>query len=172
MKQAIKAGDCLAVSGKAEFYNGMQIVHPEYDRLNKEDDPLNSGIITPLYSIKGELKKSRVDSRFLRKIFGSLFKNINQIPDFFGRDFCKNHNLISLDEALRQIHFPDSKKKLKKSINRLKYNEHFFFQLSMIAKKSIFKNLPSKSLKKTGIQTKLIFNKIDFELTKAQKKVL
>ena len=30
MKQAIKAGDCLAVSGKAEFYNGMQIVHPEY----------------------------------------------------------------------------------------------------------------------------------------------
>ena len=172
MKQAIKAGDCLAVSGKAEFYNGMQIVHPEYDRLNKEDDPLNSGIITPLYSIPGELKKSRVDSRFLRKIFGSLFKNINQIPDFFGRDFCKNHNLISLDEALRQIHFPDNKKKLKKSINRLKYNEHFFFQLSMIAKRSIFKNLPSKSLKKTGIQTKLIFNKIDFELTKAQKKVL
>ena len=42
----------------------------------------------------------------------------------------------------------------------------------MIAKRSIFKNLPSKSLKKTGIQTKLIFNKIDFELTKAQKKVL
>ena len=172
MKQAIKAGDCLAVSGKAEFYNGMQIVHPEYDRLNKEDDPLNSGIITPLYSITGELKKSRVDSRFLRKIFGSLFKNINQIPDFFGKDFCKNHNLISLDEALRQIHFPDNKKMLKKSINRLKYNEHFFFQLSMIAKRSIFKNLPSKSLKKTGIQTKLIFNKIDFELTKAQKKVL
>ena len=172
MKQAIKAGDYLAVSGKAEFYNGMQIVHPEYDRLNKEDDPLNSGIITPLYSITGELKKSRVDSRFLRKIFGSLFKNINQIPDFFGKDFCKNHNLISLDEALRQIHFPDNKKKLKKSINRLKYNEHFFFQLSMIAKRSIFKNLPSKSLKKTGIQTKLIFNKIDFELTKAQKKVL
>ena len=172
MKQAIKAGDCLAVSGKAEFYNGMQIVHPEYDRLNKEDDPLNSGIITPLYSITGELKKTRVDSRFLRKIFGSLFKNINQIPDFFGKDFCKNHNLISLDEALRQIHFPDNKKKLKKAINRLKYNEHFFFQLSMIAKRSIFKNLPSKSLKKTGIQTKLIFNKIDFELTKAQKKVL
>ena len=43
--------------------------------------------------ITGELKKSRVDSRFLRKIFGSLFKNINQIPDFFGKDFCKNHNL-------------------------------------------------------------------------------
>ena len=172
MKQAIKAGDCLAVSGKAEFYNGMQIVHPEYDRLNKEDDPLNSGIITPLYSITGELKMSRVDSRFLRKIFGSLFKNINQIPDFFGKDFCKNHNLISLDEALRQIHFPDNKKMLKKSINRLKYNEHFFFQLSMIAKRSIFKNLPSKTLKKTGIQTKLIFNKIEFELTKAQKKVL
>ncbi len=172
MNQTIKAGDFLAVSGKAEFYNGMQIVHPEYDRLNKKDNPLNSGIITSLYSISRELKKSRVDSRFLRKIFSSLFKNLNEIPDFLGRDFCSDHNLISIDEALRQIHFPDDKKKLKKSIDRLKYNEHFFFQLSMIAKRSIVKNLPSKSLKKTGIQTKLIFNKIDFELTKAQKKVL
>ena len=96
MNQTIKAGDILAVSGKAEFYNGMQIVHPEYDRLNKEDNPINSGIITPLYSISGELKKSRVDSRFLRKIFSSLFKNLNEIPDFLGRDFCSDHNLISI----------------------------------------------------------------------------
>mgnify|MGYP003307975562 CR=1 FL=1 len=69
--QSLKVGDLLTMHGKVAAYKGSpQIVHPEYDRLNKEDDPLNSGIITPLYSITGELKKSRVDSRFLRKIFG------------------------------------------------------------------------------------------------------
>ena len=31
MNQSIKVGDYLAVSGKVEFYNGLQIIHPEYD---------------------------------------------------------------------------------------------------------------------------------------------
>ena len=172
MNQSVKKGDYLAITGKVEFYNGLQIIHPEYDKLNIEDDPLNSGIITPLYSISAELKKSRIDSRFLRKTISNIFKNIKEIPDFFGSDILENKKLISLDESLRQIHFPVNKKKLKSAIKRLKFNEHFFFQLSMIAKRSLIKKLPSKSFKKTGIQTKLIFNNIEFELTGAQKRVL
>ena len=172
MNQSVKKGDYLAITGKVEFYNGLQIIHPEYDKLNIEDDPLNSGIITPLYSISAELKKNRIDSRFLRKIISNIFKNIKEIPDFFERDILENKKLISLDESLRQIHFPANKQKLKSAIKRLKFNEHFFFQLSMIAKRSLIKKLPSKSFKKTGIQTKLIFNNIEFELTGAQKRVL
>tara|TARA_B000000475_G_scaffold183326_1_gene147742 strand:+ start:20926 stop:23016 length:2091 start_codon:yes stop_codon:yes gene_type:complete len=172
MNQSIKDGDILAVSGKVEYYNGPQIVHPEYDKLNQDDDPLNSGIITPIYPTSEELKKSKVDSRFIRKIMSDLFKNIIDIPDFFGKDFCKNQKLISLNEALRQIHFPNSNLDLKQAITRLKFNEHFFFQLSMVAKRSIINKFPSKPLKKAGIQTKLVFNKIDFELTMAQKRVL
>ena len=38
MNQYINTGDILAVSGKAEFYNGMQIVHPEYDKLNQDEE--------------------------------------------------------------------------------------------------------------------------------------
>ena len=172
MHQSVKKGDYLAITGKVEFYNGLQIIHPEYDKLNIEDDPLNSGIITPLYSISAELKKNRIDSRFLRKTISNIFKNIKEIPDFFERDILENKKLISLDESLRQIHFPANKQKLKSAIKRLKFNEHFFFQLSMIAKRSLIKKLPSKSFKKTGIQTKLIFNNIEFELTGAQKRVL
>ena len=172
MKHSVKKGDYLAITGRVEFYNGLQIIHPEYDKLNIEDDPLNSGIITPLYSISAELKKSRIDSRFLRKTISNIFKNIKEIPDFFERDILENKKLISLDESLRQIHFPANKQKLKSAIKRLKFNEHFFFQLSMIAKRSLIKKLPSKSFKKTGIQTKLIFNNIEFELTGAQKRVL
>ena len=42
----------------------------------------------------------------------------------------------------------------------------------MVVRRSLISELPSKALKKTGIQTKLVYNKIDFELTKAQKRVL
>ncbi len=170
--QSINIGDILAVSGKAEFYNGMQIVHPEYDKLNQDDDPLNSGIITPLYSTTEDLKKSKVDSRFLRKTMSNLLKSLEYVPDFFGKDFRNDQKLISMNEALRQIHFPSNELNLKRAIKRLKFNEHFFFQLSMVVRKSLIKKLPSKPLKKAGIQTKLVFNKIDFELTTAQKRVL
>ena len=172
MNQSIKVGDYLAVSGKVEFYNGLQIIHPEYDRLEKDEDPLNSSIITPIYSIPGDLRKSKIDSRFLRRVINNAFKNLKKIPDFFGNDFLKDQKLISLDESLRKIHFPTNRQILKDAIKRLKFNEHFFFQLSMVAKRSLMKKLPSTSLKKTGIQTKLIFNNIDFELTRAQKRVL
>ena len=172
MNQSIKVGDYLAVSGKVEFYNGLQIIHPEYDRLDKDEDPLNSSIITPIYSIPGDLRKSKIDSRFLRRVINNAFKNLKKIPDFFGNDFLKDQKLISLDESLRKIHFPTNRQILKDAIKRLKFNEHFFFQLSMVAKRSLMKKLPSTSLKKTGIQTKLIFNNIDFELTRAQKRVL
>ena len=172
MNQSIKVGDYLAVSGKVEFYNGLQIIHPEYDRLDKDEDPLNSSIITPIYSIPGDLRKSKIDSRFLRRVINNAFKNLNKIPDFFENDFLKDQKLISLDESLRKIHFPTNRQILKDAIKRLKFNEHFFFQLSMVAKRSLMKKLPSTSLKKTGIQTKLIFNNIDFELTRAQKRVL
>ena len=51
MKRTIKIGDRLAVSGKVEFFNGFQIVHPEYDKLKDNEDPVNSGLVIPLYSI-------------------------------------------------------------------------------------------------------------------------
>ena len=169
LSKSIKIGDHLAVSGKVEFYNKLQIIHPEYDRLNDEDDPLNSGIITPLYPISGTLRKSRMDSLFFRKSIRNICSELGEISDFFGIQFRKKYNIISQNDALRQIHFPDSNELLQKAINRLKFNEHFFFQLLMLSRRALNKKLPSKSLKKTGIQTKMIYNNINFNLTNAQK---
>ena len=172
LSKSIKIGDRLAISGKVEFYNKLQIIHPEYDRLNNEDDPLNSGIITPLYPIPGALRKNRMDSLFFRKSIRNICSELGEISDFFGVQFIKKYNIISLNDALRQIHFPDSNELLEKAIDRLKFNEHFFFQLLMFTRKALNKKLPSKSLKKTGIQTKMIYNNINFELTNAQKRSL
>ena len=47
IKNAIQKGDRLAVHGKVEFYNGFQIVHPDYDKLDSDADPINTGAIIP-----------------------------------------------------------------------------------------------------------------------------
>ena len=128
INKLIKVGDRLAASGKIDFYKGFQIVHPEYDKLQENEDPLNSGSIIPLYSITAALKESGLDNQRIRRSIKSIFDLLIEVPDYFSDSFKKKHGLIKLDEAIRTIHFANSKENLKKAIYRLKFDEHFFYK--------------------------------------------
>ncbi|MDP6992231.1 MAG: ATP-dependent DNA helicase RecG [Candidatus Marinimicrobia bacterium] len=172
IKKAIKVGDRLAVSGKVEFFNGYQIVHPEYDKLKADEDPVNSGLVIPLYSIPAELKKTRLDSRGLRRLIKSISDSLKEIPDHFSPDFLKANGLTHINSALRNIHFAESEDVLQAAIYRLKFDEHFFLQMLMALRKSSIQKTGTKALTKVGPQIKLISDSLNFELTNAQKKVI
>jgi len=172
IKKSIKVGDRLAVSGKVEFYNGFQIVHPEYDKLKEDEDPINSGLIIPLYSIPAELKKGRLDSRGLRRLIKNISDSLKEISDHFSPEFRNQQQLCDLNQALRNIHFAESEAVLSKAVNRLKYDEHFFLQMLMALRKSSLQQTGTKALTRVGPKVKLISDSLDFELTDAQKKVI
>ena len=172
IKKSITIGDRLAVSGKVDFFNGLQMVHPEYEKLKNDEDPVNSGQIIPLYSIPAELNKAGIDSRSIRRMIKITFNNLKVIPDHFPDHFKKDFNLIPLDTALRNIHFSESEDKLNAAIMRLKFDEHFFLQLLMAIRKSSSQRIGTKALKKIGPKFKIISESLDFELTNAQKKVI
>ena len=172
IKKSIKIGDQFAVHGKIEFYNGLQIVHPEYDKLNIDDDPLNTGSVIPLYPLTQELQKAGIENRFFRKIIRRMLKEINNIPDFFPPKFLQKHKLVSRYEALHWIHFAEKEKDVKGAIYRLKFDEHFFLQLLMALKKESNCRVGTKPLDKTGPHVKLIYDQLNFELTDAQNRVL
>ena len=172
IKKSIEIGDQFAVHGKIEFYNGLQIVHPEYDKLNIDDDPLNTGSVIPLYPLTQELQKAGIENRFFRKIIRRMLKEINNIPDFFPPEFLQKHKLVSRDEALHWIHFAEKEKDVKRAIYRLKFDEHFFLQLLMALKKESNCRVGTKPLDKTGPHVKLIYDQLNFELTDAQNRVL
>ncbi len=57
--QSLKEGDLLAVHGKVADYKGsVQIVHPEYDKLNANEISLSTGFVIPVYPLTEDLKKS------------------------------------------------------------------------------------------------------------------
>ena len=172
IKKSIEIGDQFAVHGKIEFYNGLQIVHPEYDKLNIDDDPLNTGSVIPLYPLTQELQKAGIENRFFRKIIRGMLKEINNISDFFPPKFLQKHKLVSRYEALHWIHFADKEKDVKRAIYRLKFDEHFFLQLLMALKKESNCRVGTKPLDKTGPHVKLIYDQLNFELTDAQNRVL
>ena len=92
IKKSITIGDRLAVSGKVDFFNGLQMVHPEYEKLKNDEDPVNSGQIIPLYSITAELNKAGIDSRSIRRMIKMTFNNLKVIPDHFPDHFKKDFN--------------------------------------------------------------------------------
>ncbi|MEC7799106.1 MAG: ATP-dependent DNA helicase RecG [Candidatus Neomarinimicrobiota bacterium] len=172
INKLIKVGDRLAASGKIDFYKGFQIVHPEYDKLQENEDPLNSGSIIPIYSITAALKESGLDNQRIRRSIKSIFDLLIEVPDYFSDSFKKKHGLIKLDEAIRTIHFANSQENLKKAIYRLKFDEHFFLQMLMALRKSSIKQIKTKPFKKISPYIKIITDNLDFELTGSQKKVI
>jgi len=129
IKNSIKKGDRLAVHGKIEFYNGLQIIHPDYDKLDSDADPLNTGAIIALYPLSAELKRAKLEHRSFRRIINSIDSFILSVTDHLDESITKEEGLISLRKALKGIHFPNSNSDLKASIQRLKFDEHFFLQL-------------------------------------------
>ena len=168
----IQEGDRLAVTGKVGFYKGFQIIHPEWDKLDKDEDPVNTQAIIPLYPLTQELKESGLEHRRLRKVISGILDSITGIKDHFPSWMLKKFSLFPLSQSLKEIHFPSSEGGLKQSVNRLKFDEHFFLQLLMVLRKASFEETASQPLGIKGDNVKSIYNNLDFSLTSAQKKVI
>ena len=172
IKNAIQKGDRLAIHGKVEFYNGFQIVHPDFDKLDSDADPINTGTIIPLYPLSAELKKVRIDHRIFRRIIKNIKDLFSVIQDHFEESIINEEKLISLQTALQHIHFPESRENLHAAIYRLKFDEHFFLQLLMVLRKNSYEKVRTNALTKSGPQVQQIENELGFELTAAQQKVI
>lgn len=172
IKNAVQKGDRLAVHGKVEFYNGFQIVHPDFDKLDSDADPINTGKIIPLYPLSAELKKVKVDHRSFRRMIKEIEDIFSLITDHFGNDEIISEELLPLQKALQYIHFPESIDDLRSARKRLKFDEHFFLQLLMMLRKKSYDKIGTNALTKSGPQVKQIENELGFELTDAQQKVI
>jgi len=172
IKNAVNKGDRLAIHGKVEFYNGFQIVHPDFDKLDSDADPINTGTIIPLYPLTAELKKARIDHRSFRRIIKENEEVSSIINDHFDEGVLKEQKLIHLKTALQHIHFPESRENLHAAMYRLKFDEHFFLQLLMALRKKSYEKIGTNALTKSGPQVQQIENELGFELTAAQQKVI
>ena len=165
--------DQVAVFGKIEFFNGLNITHPEFDILDDSEDNFNTGQIIAMYPSSSDLKSKGLDSRGFRRLANNIINNKKyNIEDFFPPQMIKQENLQPLNQALQKIHFPNNHENIEQAMYRLKFNEHFFIQLLMALKKKNIKKNNGIAYKKRGDYLKKIYKSLNFELTEAQIRVL
>tara|TARA_B110001454_G_scaffold42169_1_gene41424 strand:+ start:10722 stop:12815 length:2094 start_codon:yes stop_codon:yes gene_type:complete len=166
-------GDIVALYGKIEFYQGFRIIHPEFDILDVDDDPINTSRIVPLYSSNNVLKKAGFDTRGIRKLLIQIFnKKKNILLEFFNSSILKKEGLIELNKSVYLIHNPIDQYSMDSALYRLKFNEHFFIQLLKALNKKKIESYKGKEYKELGKYAVEIYKSLSFNLTESQIKSL
>ena len=172
VKNQFKVGDKIAINGKVEWYNGFSITHPEFERLMDDEDPIETGTVVPVYPLTQDLKSAGLNQRSIRRMLKSIFSELEIIPEIIPEPILRDNDLIPLDQALRNIHFSSDLTELRSATKRLKFDEHFFLQILLALRKKSILQLGAKRLIDIGPYFRPISETLDFNLTKAQKRVI
>ena len=169
-----KAHEEYIVFGKPTVFNGrINVAHPDIDPA--KDLSLSGMGLQPYYNTTEKMKRSGLNSHALGKLVANAFALLQgTMPETLSRKIMDDHHLVSLDEALRNIHFPQNPEKLRKAQYRLKFEELFYIQLN------ILRYAKDRQRKFRGLYFERvgeIFNtfysqNLPFQLTGAQKRVI
>jgi ATP-dependent DNA helicase RecG len=162
------------IFGKPTVFNGrIQVTHPDIDPVSEAQ--LTSMGLRPYYVTTERMKKSFLNSHALEQMMRTaLGLLVEPLGETLSTRLIETHHLMSLDEAMRQIHFPESPDKLRRAQMRLKFEELFFVQLNILrySKSRQQKYLGLRFDRVGDIFHTFYSQYLPFSLTGAQKRVI
>lgn len=170
----LKHGVEYVVFGKPSlFKSSLSISHPEIEPFESFQLSKREGV-EPVYNTTEKMKAKRMDSRALLKIVRTVFLNLPPIPENLPESLIRKHRLMPRPEAYRQIHFPQSPDLAEAARRRFKFEELFFLQLELVARKQFrYRTSKGNRFEKVGDLFNNFYTKqLPFELTGAQKRVV
>lgn len=163
------------VFGRPTVFNGtFNISHPEIDLVSAENTTFAS-TLQAVYNSTEKLKSRSLDSKGIARLQKSLVILIkNNIPETLSIEVMERFQMFAREEAIKQIHCPQSPEMLKKAEFRLKFEELFFIQLKLLKQKGLReKTFRGFMFSKVGDYFNNFYNNfLPFELTNAQKRVI
>ncbi len=174
IQEKLKVGQEYVVFGKPTIFNqGYNMVHPEVDLAT--EDKLNSiSALMGVYSSTEKLHTSGLGNKAFAKLQATLLdKVLPSVEETLPQYVIDRKRLCPLKYALRNIHFPESVQALSKAQERLKFEELFYLQLSLLKQKLVRTNGSKGVVFRTiGSAFNNTYRNIPFPLTGAQKRVL
>ena len=163
------------VFGRPSFFRGeFSMVHPEIEVIEKALSQKRESGLQGIYSTTEKLS-STLGAKGMYNIICSLWGVVRgHIGEYLPEYIIRKCGLMSLSEALYNIHFPQSAEKLRQAQYRLKFDELFGIQLNIQARRS----------ERTGRRDGFMFpkvgdkfntfyhTKLPFELTEGQKQAV
>lgn len=165
LKTKFKLGETYKFFGKVKRkINQIEIISPVFDEKNSCK---NTGRIIPVYPTIYELSQNT-----LRQIIENALKETENITETLPEYLIKNYKLCNIKEALNNIHFPKNFKKCNEAKKRLVFEELLILQLALLNLKNKYTVNSNGIAFSKDIKMSEIIEKLPFQLTNAQTKVL
>lgn len=167
-------GAVFTFFGKPSVFNGrLNMVHPEIDAV-QADAAVGKPVILGVYPSTEKLKNAGITGKVMNKLMANALRMVlpeteETLPDYV----LKENGLMGLAPALRNVHFPTDAEALRRARYRLKFEELFLLQLSLLKQKFI-RSRGENGIKmpRVGEDFNLCYNALPYQLTGAQKRVI
>ncbi len=169
-----KKGQKFAATGNISFFMGLQMIHPDLERLEEDSDRMiHAGRIIPVYPQTAELNKVALNSKGIRRLTTLIFDQLTeQLPDHLPPDVRDSMHLPTLHQAVQHIHYPEAREQIEECRKRLAFDELLNFQFLVFRNRSSKERTIKKhSYHSPGASVKKFIAELPFELTAGQRKV-
>ncbi|MGY6559008.1 MAG: ATP-dependent DNA helicase RecG [Nitritalea sp.] len=162
----------VVVGKPARYGRQFSIAHPEMELLSEARQRGNA--FTPVYATTEKLRARNLDPRGIGKLLQQVIPlAIPHLRETLPEALLKEHRLMPKAEAIRQIHLPEDQDSLQRARFRLKFEEFFFVQIRLLLLKLTNRERsPGLRLGSTHLVSTFYAEKIPFDLTGAQKRVI
>lgn len=159
--------------GKPSRFNRIyNFVHPELTPMSKVTPEMTQGL-EPYYNTTETMKRHGLNSKAIRSIIAELLPDLKQgIPDTIGADILQRYRLMSLTDALINVHFPKDTLAMQNARARLKFEELFYIQLQILRVMKRREQNPGYTFPLVGSRFHALYKSLPFDLTGAQKRVI
>jgi ATP-dependent DNA helicase recG len=165
LKKRFIVGDTYKFFGKVKRkLNQIEMMTPIID---EQDSNKNTGRIIPIYPSTYNLSQN-----ILRKIIENALEEANVLPETIPEYLIKEYKLMGINEATKQIHFPNSFEDYNKARTRLVFEELLIMQLALLTFKTNYDKDKKGISFSTDAKMSEIIDSLPFKLTNAQSRVL
>ena len=164
-------GSVFIFFGKPQVFNGrINMAHPEVD----SPDSFSAGALSGVYNSTEKLRNAGFTAKLMQKLMGSALEMVlPSLKETLPDDVLREKGLCPLSFALRQMHFPTDQAALSKATYRLKFEELFYLQLSLVKQKFIrSRNAVGIPMPHVGTAFHACYKALPYSLTGAQQRVI
>ena len=166
LKNVFHIGETYKFYGKVKkIQNVIEMASPVFDREMRNK---NTGKIIPIYPTTYSLPQNtlrQIIENGLALVEGKL---IETMPDYI----MQKHQLLDINTATKQIHFPESFEKFNAARRRFVFEELLSMQVALLALKNKYKVEDKGIVFSKEVHMSDVINRLPFKLTRAQTNVL
>lgn len=164
---SVKAGERIALSGKL-LQQGRQLLfeNPEFERADQ--GPIHTRGLVPVYPLTSGV----TDKELRNRVHWAVSHFAGSVVDPLPETLRRAHGLLSVDEALRAVHFPRTIEAFERARRRFAFQELLTIQLVVLQRRLEWQSGGAPSLPRREEALRALASGLSFSLTAAQRRVV